>query len=114
MRCRLVRATVAAALLMTAPMLCPVASASEDQPSSSVRPRTWPSPIVLLTVDRVAPAHPSVVVVVAPEQDTRDEAGPSGELSSLTPFTVALGVSSAVAFVTLRTESVRRTSRRRA
>lgn len=106
---------MAATFLAASPMLWPLASASEDQPSSPVRPRTWPSPIVLLTVDRVAPAQPSVVVVVAPEKDTRYRAAPVGELpASFAPFTVALAVSSAVMFVALRAESVKRARRRRA
>jgi len=69
---------------------------------------------VLLTVDRVAPAKPTVVVVIAPGQDTRYRAAPSRELSALVPFTLALAVSSAVAFVALRAESVRRSTRRTA
>lgn len=86
------------------------AQAAHDRNSRPSALRTWPSPIVLLTVDGVVPRRPSVVLVISPELDTRYRVHARGKVEdagfSFYPFLVA--VVSAATFGAVRAEALRR------
>lgn len=69
----------------------------------------------MLTVDRVAPARPEVVLVVVPERDTRYSTdGPPDAPRSALPLAVAIAAASTGAFAALRWEAGLRARCRRA
>lgn len=97
------------------------ARAGHDQQVRPPPARSWPSPIVLLTVDGVIPPQPSVVIVTSPELDRQYRTDAETDQDDVVPvgmYAAGIALASAAAFGAIRIEARREpgglTARRRA